>query len=178
MEIFCAASAKPNDSDAVRRLLALAVSELWGISLPVIGKTPGGKPFFPGSPDIFFSLSHSKSHVLCAVGSSPVGADIEEEREINPRLTARICAPEETKSLGFFDLWVLKESYIKLADKTDVPMRDIRFGGSAGRIVSPCADIFSRLYNDVPGAHIGICSFSPRLPEKIRIVGLPPLRNT
>lgn len=86
-----------------------------------------GKPFFVNLPDIHFNISHSGKYCVAAFSTSPVGIDVE-----------KICTPfmdiadsvfnleeqdylhsldERTQPGAFFELWTLKESYIKAVGK-------------------------------------------------------------
>jgi 4'-phosphopantetheinyl transferase len=69
------------------------VADVYGAALPAVKKHRTGKPYFPDRPDIFFSLSHTSTHVLCAVASTPVGVDIEAIRPVRPGVAgARMLA--------------------------------------------------------------------------------------
>ncbi|MEG1578900.1 MAG: hypothetical protein RR336_09070, partial [Oscillospiraceae bacterium] len=49
-------------------LLRRALLDGYGLdTLPPIGKTPGGKPYFPTRPEIHFNVSHSGKFALCCV---------------------------------------------------------------------------------------------------------------
>lgn len=81
-----------------------------------------------GTP-VFVSIAHSGDHLACAVSDMPVGVDIEEmqprrhlgtlieattteaERAALPELLAD--GNEEARMLAFFQLWTLKEAWIK-----------------------------------------------------------------
>ena len=90
----------------------------------VFFRTEKGKPIAKDLP-VYFSVSHSGEHVLCAVGDSPVGADIERIREVNEKLIERVCTLEEMRFIDkestsaddrmrlFFRFWTAKEAYIK-----------------------------------------------------------------
>ena len=144
LEIF----ARPRGTDppgtAVRALLADAVDFCAGIPLPAMAKTDQGKPYFPDRPDLFFSLSHSGSLVLCAVGSQPCGADVQEPRSLSEKVIRRCFAPDELACSDPIALWCLKESFIKLTGSMDRPLRDMVFlpsgdvftgpDGTAGRV--------------------------------------------
>ena len=67
-------------SEAVYSLLGHMFKTIYGGDLPAIEKTPNGKPFFPARQDVHFSLSHSRTHVMCALSNKPVGVDIESPR--------------------------------------------------------------------------------------------------
>ena len=109
----------------VYALLEYAVNKTLNCALPIIKKTPNGKPYFPERPDVHFSLSHGKTHVLCAISNKPTGADIESPRFISHRVTRFFCTPGEQELLDPLDLWVLKESYIKLFGGTLPMMKTI-----------------------------------------------------
>jgi 4'-phosphopantetheinyl transferase len=93
------------------------------------GEDSGGKPFVvaePGAPPLTFNLSHTQGLVACAIAAgAPVGVDVESiERTVDERVARRFFSTEETSALvhcrpaarrtsRFFDLWTLKEAYIK-----------------------------------------------------------------
>lgn len=92
-------------------------------------KTPAGKPFLRDADaggDASFSLSHTRGMVACAVTrDADVGIDVERiDRDVNAGgIAMRFFAPAETAALGrlapelrarrFFDLWTLKEAFVK-----------------------------------------------------------------
>ncbi|MBO4914902.1 MAG: hypothetical protein J5449_06820 [Oscillospiraceae bacterium] len=131
--------------EAVRLLLRDAWQIVYGGDMPELAKTPEGKPYFPARPDAFVSLSHTKTHVLVALGGFPVGADIETLRPVRPGAGQRIASDAELLDLGFFPLWTLKESYIKLCGVPLAP-RSFRFYTALGRIVPPEQDIAAAVY--------------------------------
>lgn len=79
-----------------------------------------GKPELLGS-GITFNLSHSGSFAACAVSDSPIGLDIQTERDCDRRLAEKyFTAPErrfieesENKAYAFTKLWCMKESAVK-----------------------------------------------------------------
>ena len=104
-------------------LLARAAEECWGFtSLPEIARTPEGKPFFSEFPDFHFNLSHSQPYALCALGDTPVGADIQIVKSTwRDGLPRRVCSPAELDWLEkqadrwatFALLWSMKEAKVK-----------------------------------------------------------------
>lgn len=113
--------------DAIPHVAGLALLRLvWrrvrGTELPPLQKTKAGKPYLP-LPHAFFSLSHAGNLVLCALGSRPVGVDVEAIRPVDPDLysflrpeeAAHLAALDEpARTAAFFGLWTRKESYVKL----------------------------------------------------------------
>ncbi|MBQ8184617.1 MAG: 4'-phosphopantetheinyl transferase superfamily protein [Lachnospiraceae bacterium] len=92
--------------------------------LPPMERDSCGKPYFPDYPQLHFNLSHTRGCVCCALSDSPVGVDVElrrhmkyEERIVGKFSPREQKAWEETpkgrREKLFFQLWVLKESYVK-----------------------------------------------------------------
>ncbi len=92
-----------------------------GLCLPPdIGRDPGGKPFlrFPG---LYFSVAHSENLSVCALADSPLGADVQKRRKMNPALVRRFFSQAEQRFLldeergddAFSMIWSLKEAFLK-----------------------------------------------------------------
>ena len=103
-------------SGSVRDLLRVAL----GLeALPELMTNEYGKPFLLGGPQ--FSLSHTRGAVAAAIGTGPVGVDVERIRPIREDLPRRVLSPAELswfrerggRPEDFFTLWTLKESYYK-----------------------------------------------------------------
>lgn len=90
--------------------------------------TPDGRPYLSGFEEVFdFNLSHSGEWVVCAAGQPEIGVDIERIQPIDLELARRcFSAVEYRRWLGypasqrltrFYELWTLKESYLKAMGK-------------------------------------------------------------
>lgn len=117
-------------ADACRSLLAEALLryafiEGTGTEIDVTGLRIGefGKPWLPESTRQF-NLSHSGDWVVCALDSEEIGIDVERHHTVQASIPERFFTAAEKAWLGnclhtdpgqkrFFDLWALKESYIK-----------------------------------------------------------------
>ena len=66
-------------------LLRTAVSRICGADPAslTIGRTEYGKPYFEERRDIHFSISHAGEYILIAIGSEPLGVDIEMRRPVS-----------------------------------------------------------------------------------------------
>ena len=137
MTIYCAPLSGSDGSLAVYSLLRYAFNIEYGGEFPEIKKTPNGKPYFPARRDIHFSLSHSRTHVLCALSGEPVGADIESPRLISERAIKFFCSPAELALFDPLDIWVLKESYIKLVGETLAMIKKPQFSRCGDSIIAP-----------------------------------------
>lgn len=87
------------------------------------GANKFGKPYYKLDKDFHFNISHSGQWVTCAVDNSSIGIDVERITDIDFSIAERFFSKEENRDLMkldekkksgyFFDLWTLKESYIK-----------------------------------------------------------------
>lgn len=118
----CAGAAAESLSAAL--LLLDTLREL-GIPPRPVRRNAAGKPFFAGADgapaaDLFFSLSHDRGLILCALAPFPVGADLAAlplamPEEKQRRLAARYLAPAEAASGQPFEvLWTRLEACSKL----------------------------------------------------------------
>lgn len=112
---------------SVYLLLKQGLNKEYGISEnPIFEFEENGKPFMPAHPDVFFSLSHSKTVALCAISDKPIGADVEVVRKISADLMEYTMNDEELKfiqnhrepNLAFFCLWTRKEAFLKLLGRS------------------------------------------------------------
>lgn len=168
MRLFWAEREKEDGSLLARALLGYGVSEMYGITMPVIEKSALGKPCFLLRPDIHFSLSHTKTCVFCAISDFPVGADTETIRPIRSGLAERLFSPGELESFGFFELWAMRESYYKLLGGEGLNFSGIHFKRGPYGIIPPDGNTAVRLFDDIPGCAAAVCSAAP-IPEGTRI---------
>ena len=169
LRVFCAPRGSASGSASVYSLLEYAISVVFGKVLPEIKKTPNGKPYFPAEPQMHFSLSHARTHVLCAVSDRPVGADIESPRFISDLAIRYFSLPEELSVFSPLDLWVLKESYIKLFGGTLKMVKSVHFSYENGSIVSSANSSFSKLYY-IESCSAAISSSYDTFPDSIELV--------
>ena len=90
----------------------------------VILEDKNGKPYAKGL-NAYFSISHSDELVICAVGNTETGVDIEKVRKVSKKLINYVCNGEELKYVSdaaatdserekrFFEVWTFKEAYLK-----------------------------------------------------------------
>lgn len=143
-------------SEAVRTLLAEAFRREYGAALPEIAAAPGGKPYFPQRPDVFFSLSHSGEHLLCALSGAPIGCDVQKRRALLPGTEEKLMDERERQDFEFFELWCLRESLLKLNGRGS--LRTARFCRSGGLILPPDERVSCRLYSGIEGCACAVCS--------------------
>ena len=81
-----------------------------------------GRPYLKENK-IFISIAHSGEYVACAVDESPIVIDIEKIRDIDFKISNRICTEEEKEYLfknekqrlyRFYEIWTAKEAFFKM----------------------------------------------------------------
>ena len=169
LKACCTSYPNQSGSAAVYSLLEFMYEKEFGKPLPHIKKTPAGKPYFSGIQDIHFSLSHSRTHVLCAISDKPVGVDIESPRHISERALLFFYSPEESVHFEPLDLWVLKESYIKLIGGNLLMARNIRFSRDGDTIITPDKLCISGLYH-IGDCPVAISTFGDYLPNSVELI--------
>ena len=157
----------------VRSLLKYAVKTSFNIEAPEIKKDKWGKPYFEECSHIHFSLSHGKTHVLCGVDTMPLGVDVETIRPLRPGVRERVCASQELAVFDFFDLWVLKESYIKCLGHTNLSLNQIIFSkksSSPAKPACPLPHLTCSIFKDFPGCSAVLCCENNNIPDSITYV--------
>lgn len=141
-----------NGHEAGRALLRQMVEQLTGTPMPPVEKTPMGKPYFVGSK-LQFSISHTKTHVFCALSDRPIGIDAEElTRQVDLRLAEKILSEHELacyrqasdKNRALLTFWVLKEAAAKCTgrglqgfpNRTNFSLTDTRVRMQEGCLVA------------------------------------------
>ncbi len=91
-------------------------------SPPALRHGSRGKPYLRDRNDRFFSLSHTRQWVFCALADDEVGLDAQTPAPYNPAIVQRhFTSPEQEwlssqpdKVEAFTRLWTMKEAYLKL----------------------------------------------------------------
>ena len=119
---------KTDSTDSTVARLANKYCTLVGLSDDdfTVARAERGKPYFPNTPSVHFSVSHSGDIFACAFSDAPVGVDIQEykhrpdEAERCKKIAARFFHRDEIDALdadtvsAFYNIWTAKEAYVKL----------------------------------------------------------------
>ncbi|MDR1917281.1 MAG: 4'-phosphopantetheinyl transferase superfamily protein [Synergistaceae bacterium] len=155
------------EEDRMRSLAAgMLLEEALGarkVGAIFIGKY--GKPRVEDGPH--FNISHSGDYVLLAVNDAPVGIDIELWTDEDCSALADAAFHEDERALlgrspsarSFFDLWTLKESYIKMLGtglSTDTKSFKVIIEGDAARIDTD-PDVRLYLSHILEGYSVSVC---------------------
>ncbi|NCC66919.1 MAG: 4'-phosphopantetheinyl transferase superfamily protein [Clostridia bacterium] len=156
----------PNHGSAFgTSLLAVAYGEYNTAVMPKIKKLISGKPYFPGNEGFHFSISHSRTHVICAVSKRPVGVDTIDFRSVPESVVHQLTTAEEREHLSFYEIWALRESLYKLTGEGD--LKTMRFYMKSREIIAPVPGVFCRLYDEIEDSAAAVCSFADNLPDKL-----------
>jgi len=150
---------------------ALRARELDPFSEP-IAESREGKPYLPEHPGLHISLSHGGDWALCAVGTSPLGCDVEEVGRGDRRIAERFFHLREKEYLRQFDeeeawqreftrIWTRKESYLK-ADG-----RGLSLGMETFQVLEAAPGIWYEERTLAPGIQAALCVWTPEKPAVI-----------
>ncbi len=147
-----------------------------------------GKPFLKDYSNFYFNLTHSGCWVACAVDSSPIGVDVEEIQTIDFNIAKSyyfseeyadfIKKPEGDKLEFFFDLWTLKESYMKAAGKGfSIPLQSfcVKIETDGIRLLETRDEFnrcFFKQYDIDKGYKMAVCAANDRFSESVAITTL------
>ena len=118
-----------------------------------------------GSPNYHFSISHSRTHVLCALSGTPVGADTLDHRHVRQHSINKLVTQTELEDFSFHEIWALRESFFKLTGTGN--LRTMRFSRDNGKIKGPRPDVYSRLYDDIEGSSTAVSAYNDRFPDSL-----------
>ncbi len=148
-----------NEKVMVHRLNAyLLLASLAGGTLPKLGWTESGKPFFSEGGG-FCSLSHTDSGAAAAVCSCPVGIDLQTVVPLQKKLLERVCTPVEVQyclgadspqeqNLRFTRVWTAKEAVAKADGRGigEIGLRNIVCDCAQGTSILPKGCTYRLLY--------------------------------
>jgi 4'-phosphopantetheinyl transferase len=145
-----------------------------------------GKPSLEGG-NVLFNVSHSGVWVTCILDSEQVGIDVERIKEIDMSIAERFFSASEFSHLmkqseaercaSFFDLWTLKESFIKAIGKglsLSLASFSVTFAGGCPFIEHDpsLGTWFVKQYEFDPDYRLAACAQHPGFPERPAFVSL------
>lgn len=151
----------------------------------IFGVNEYGKPFLINSAHIEYNISHSGKWVTCSIDNLPVGIDIEQIKPIDMSIAERFFSKEEVKCLMskcvvereayFYDLWTLKESYIKAIGKgLSIPLDSFTIRIEEGNItvcsIYESNNYYFRQYYVDKDYKIAVCSRKNEFPHDVKAI--------
>ena len=133
-----------------------------------MAKNAMGKPQFSRATGRHLSISHSQSYWICALGTCPLGVDLQLHRPARMQeIAKRWFHPMECEYLqacdyrDFFEIWAAKESYAKLTGK-GIDKDFSKFSVANGEKITSTVNGAS-LYGVefLPGYSLYVCSKAP-----------------
>lgn len=122
------------------------------------------KPFIVNN-NIFYNISHSSNYVITVVSDKEIGIDIEKIRETNIKSINYFASSKEKEYIllehnnlfkRLFEIYTLKEAYIKMVGKSVFDIRNVEFTISNNHI--NCSDINVKCYSFIYDNYvISIC---------------------
>lgn len=154
----------------------------------VFGIHEQGKPYLTGSDHLHFNISHSGDWVVCALDSQPVGVDIEQilpadistyKHHFSSTEYEELCLHMGTARQNYFyDLWTLKESYIKQrGGGMFIPLASFTIHLQPDSTIfvtdsNECGNApYFRQYNVDERYKMAVCAISS-LPENVEVISL------
>ena len=132
-----------------------------------------GKPFLKKFSNFKFNISHSCEWIVCAIYNHSVGIDIEKIAPIDFDVAKQFYSKTEYNALlskdpgeaisFFYDIWTLKESYIKAAGKgLSIPLDSFSISINDDTIdlitENPFKNCFFKQYNIDNNYKMAVCS--------------------
>jgi len=143
-----------------------------------------GKPLLENIEDLYFNSAHSGEWAVCAVDCEPIGVDIERIRGVDFSIAEFRFSKEEYKDLMekdenerllyLYDLWTLKESYIKAVGKgLSIPLDSFTIRKDAGDITlensNDCNIYYFKQYNIDVNYKLSVCASNRVFPADVVI---------
>lgn len=150
-------------------------------------KNSYGKPILLNEPQFHFNVSHSGDWVVCATDYSFIGIDVEKITPIDFAIAERFFSQQETldlfkkketeKTNYFYDLWTLKESYIKTDGRgLSLPLDSftIRKNNKVIKIVTTnqLKDVYFKQYEIDELYKCSVCAINNQFPVEPRVQSL------
>lgn len=152
----------------------------------IFSRNEYGKPYIYNLNDYHFNISHSGEYVVCVTHDKPVGIDIEYIKPISLEIARRNFSKEEYNLIigqsknsqisFFYDLWTLKESFIKAIGKgLYMPLDSFSFSiaEKKGFIlkINPYPErFFFKQYDISPEYKLSVCAKSLLFPQEITVI--------
>ncbi|WP_271714102.1 4'-phosphopantetheinyl transferase family protein [Anaeromicropila herbilytica] len=169
--------------DIIIRTLA---SEILGIdnSQIVFKIKEYGKPYLEGFPRFHYNISHSGSWIIAGIGREELGVDIEAVASANEELARRFFSEKEYEDMMsknkndrrgyFYDLWTLKESYIKCIGNglyTSLNSFGFELENDEAILFPVNKQYHFKRYDSIPGYKVAVCA-KEEIEDKIKNISL------
>lgn len=149
-----------------------------------------GKPYLIDE-SLCFNLTHSKDWIVAMFDKRPVGIDVEYINEFNIKKIIDFFSNEEILELNnrpesekleyFYDLWTLKESYVKcIGEGLFIPLDSFTIIKNYNEIRikhNTSEKYYFKQYDIAPFYKLSVCSTSENLPQSIEYRDLSEIQS-
>lgn len=152
-----------------------------------------GKPFLKGYQNFNFNISHSEDFVVCAIDEKPIGIDIEKINQIEyEEIWESFFSISEKDYIKrtidnrlnrFYEIWTLKESYIKLYGKgLSIPLRSFSIAIDENENISVIMEnerkeYYFKMFDLDDEYKIAVCSSKKEISNDITLINQESLIN-
>ncbi|WP_052344300.1 4'-phosphopantetheinyl transferase family protein [Bacillus ndiopicus] len=146
-----------------------------------------GKPYAEGLKDFHFNITHSNEWVVVVCNNSPIGIDIEEIREIDLEIAKQFFSTKENELLVklpliqrktfFYDLWTLKESFIKADGRgLYIPLNSFSIVNIDNNfhVIGSQENYHFKQYSIDKSYKLSVCALTNEFPERVRVMEVQP----
>ncbi|MFS1513880.1 4'-phosphopantetheinyl transferase family protein [Chengkuizengella sp. SCS-71B] len=153
----------------------------------VFQKNSYGKPILLNKPQLHYNITHSGNWVACAIDCSTIGIDVEKISPIDYTIADRFFSKQEIMDLTkkeepeklkyFFDLWTLKESYIKADGRgLSIPLDSFSIRKTNNTIKmmteNSLKEVFFKQYEIDDMYKCSVCALNNQFPVEPRVLSL------
>ncbi len=149
-----------------------------------------GKPYLKDIKDYHFNVSHSGDWVIMAQHNTPIGVDVEQIKPMEMNIAKRFFSEREYNDLMdkaesqqlsyFFQLWSLKESFIKAIGKgLSMPLDSFSFSinNEGKKITLYPEEIYTnyyfKMYNIDPCYKMALCTNDENaIPDEVSFISI------
>ncbi|MGG4046130.1 MULTISPECIES: 4'-phosphopantetheinyl transferase family protein [Paenibacillus] len=148
-------------------------------------KNEYGKPYLENNPDFHFNITHSNNQIVCITDGDRVGVDVQHIKPIGLDLARKFFTEQEHLLLTnivsyherletFYDIWTLKESFIKAVGKGfHIPLNTFNLVHE-DKLVSSIyfeeSSYYFRRYDTIENYKLSVCSVNPDFDSHINHV--------
>ncbi|WP_053375080.1 4'-phosphopantetheinyl transferase family protein [Paenibacillus sp. FJAT-27812] len=149
---------------------------------------PYGKPHLVDRKELIcFNVSHSGDWIVCAIDVLPVGIDLERIKPIDIQIALPYFSKQERAELmsnpleqrlaHFYELWTMKESFIKADGRgLSIPLHSftVRKNGSSSQLImeDKLSDFQLKQYVIDAAYKLAVCSKRGYFPKQVMMVEL------
>ncbi|KFM95696.1 4-phosphopantetheinyl transferase [Bacillus clarus] len=146
-----------------------------------------GKPYIVNFDHIHFNISHSGDWVVGCCGTSSVGIDIERVEAVDISIAEQFFSLKEYNALKsqnplkkesfFYELWTLKESYIKaVGHGLSIPLNSftIKFDKNGITALNPnnSDTYFFKQYDIDEKYKMALCATNHKFPDSVKVINI------